>query len=92
MTFYRDTTDLPAFSEYNMAGRTYRHFKGKPLDAFGHGLSYTTFGYTQKALAYWGDATHAWAVEGGAVSVEMGAASDAIRTSKSIVVKGGGVN
>ena len=26
-----------------MQGRTYRYFKGKPLFAFGHGLSYTTF-------------------------------------------------
>jgi beta-glucosidase len=45
VTFYRDTTDLPAFTEYKMEGRTYRYFKGKPLFAFGHGLSYTSFGY-----------------------------------------------
>jgi beta-glucosidase len=31
-----------------MASRTYRYFKGKPLFAFGDGLSYTTFAY--KAL------------------------------------------
>jgi beta-glucosidase len=28
-----------------MTGRTYRFFKGEPLYAFGHGLSYTTFSY-----------------------------------------------
>jgi beta-glucosidase len=28
-----------------MKGRTYRYFEGEPLWAFGHGLSYTTFGY-----------------------------------------------
>jgi beta-glucosidase len=45
VTFYRDTKDLPAFADYRMADRTYRFFKGTPLYPFGHGLSYTTFGY-----------------------------------------------
>ena len=42
VTFYRDTTDLPPFDDYTMAGRTYRFFTGTPLYPFGHGLSYTT--------------------------------------------------
>ncbi len=46
VTFYRDTTDLPPFSSYAMAGRTYRFFDGRPLYPFGHGLSYTTFRYS----------------------------------------------
>ncbi len=46
VTFYRDVADLPAFEDYRMAGRTYRFFDGTPLYAFGHGLSYTTFRYT----------------------------------------------
>jgi beta-glucosidase len=37
--------DLPAFDDYNMAGRTYRFFNGTPLYPFGFGLSYTTFVY-----------------------------------------------
>uniref|UniRef100_S0DE93 Glycoside hydrolase family 3 protein n=1 Tax=termite gut metagenome TaxID=433724 RepID=S0DE93_9ZZZZ len=43
VTFYKDTADLPDFKDYNMAGRTYRYFKGEPLYPFGFGLSYAKF-------------------------------------------------
>ena len=46
VTFYRSTADLPPFDDYAMAGRTYRFFTGKPLYAFGYGLSYTKFTYS----------------------------------------------
>jgi beta-glucosidase len=46
LTFYRRVEDLPRFEDYRMMGRTYRFFHGTPLYAFGHGLSYTTFRYT----------------------------------------------
>ncbi len=45
-TWVKEITDLPELLDYNIRnGRTYMYFKGKPLYAFGHGLSYTTFKY-----------------------------------------------
>ncbi len=45
LTFYRSVGDLPPFGDYAMKGRTYRYFAGTPVYPFGHGLSYTKFGY-----------------------------------------------
>ncbi|MGA2280781.1 MAG: glycoside hydrolase family 3 C-terminal domain-containing protein [Verrucomicrobiota bacterium] len=50
LTFYRATTDLPAFTDYSMNNRTYRYFNGTPLYAFGHGLSYTRFKFQDGKL------------------------------------------
>jgi len=50
LTFYRATSDLPDFKDYSMKNRTYRYFSGKPLYAFGHGLSYTKFDYKSGKL------------------------------------------
>ena len=50
VTFYGATADLPAFTNYSMADRTYRYFTGAPLYAFGHGLSYTTFEFKNGKL------------------------------------------
>lgn len=46
VTFYRSADDLPPFEDYAMEGRTYRYFRRDPLYAFGFGLSYSTFEYS----------------------------------------------
>lgn len=50
ITFYRNVRQLPDFGDYNMQGHTYRYMTEKPLFAFGHGLSYTTFAYGDATL------------------------------------------
>ncbi|HEX8446089.1 MAG TPA: glycoside hydrolase family 3 C-terminal domain-containing protein [Sphingomonas sp.] len=47
VTFYKATSDLPAFIDYGMKDRTYRYFTGTPLWGFGHGLSFTRFDYAR---------------------------------------------
>ena len=43
ITFYRSTSELPPFTDYSMADRTYRYFHGSTLYGFGYGLSYSQF-------------------------------------------------
>lgn len=47
-TWYRSVRDLPALDDYDITKNhvTYLYFRGKPLYAFGYGLSYTTFAYS----------------------------------------------
>jgi beta-glucosidase len=52
VTWYKALTDLPDKLDYDIRkGRTYMYFKGTPLYPFGHGLSYTTFGYSTLRLS-----------------------------------------
>ncbi len=47
LTFYNSIAELPAFDDYGVKNnRTYMYFEGKPLYAFGYGLSYTQFNYS----------------------------------------------
>ena len=58
VTFYHNEQldNMPDFTDYAMAGRTYRYFAGEPLYPFGYGLTYGDVSVT---------AAQARAVEGG---------------------------
>jgi beta-glucosidase len=79
VTFYASDSDLKPFSEYAMAGRTYRYFGGRPLFAFGHGLSYTTFRYGAMEL----DSPCAGA--GDTVAVKLGVENTGTREGDEVV-------
>jgi beta-glucosidase len=51
VTFYKSVEQLPAFEDYSMKNRTYRYFEGQPLYAFGYGLSYSKFEYSNLRLS-----------------------------------------
>ncbi len=51
VTFYRNTDQLPDFSDYSMQGRTYRYPASEPLFPFGYGLSYSFYQLYETAVS-----------------------------------------
>lgn len=52
LTVYASESQVPPQDEYDVTkGFTYMYIKGKPLFPFGHGLSYTTFKYSNLKLS-----------------------------------------
>lgn len=47
--WYADDSDLPGLLDCDVIGswQTYLYFDGEPLYPFGHGLSYSSFGYNE---------------------------------------------
>ena len=51
-TMYESDAQVPSVDNYDISvGFTYMYLKGKPQYAFGHGLSYTKFGYSNLRLS-----------------------------------------
>lgn len=52
VTFYKSLAQVPPFEDYDMSrGRTFRFLREEPLYAFGYGLNYTTFEYSNREVA-----------------------------------------
>jgi beta-glucosidase len=51
ITFPKSLDQLPAYEDYNMAGRTYRYMDQEPLYPFGFGLTYSSFSFSEPSIS-----------------------------------------
>jgi len=51
ITFMKSLNQVPEFTDYSMKNRTYRYMEDEPLYPFGHGLSYTSFSYSNLKIS-----------------------------------------
>ena len=51
ITFPKSYDQLPAYEDYNMAGRTYRYMEQEPLFPFGFGLTYSSFSFSEPMVS-----------------------------------------
>jgi len=51
VTFVKSLDQVPPFTDYSMKNRTYRYMENEPLYPFGHGLSYTSFNYSNLKIS-----------------------------------------
>jgi beta-glucosidase len=79
-TWPKSVDQLPAMMDYDIRhGRTYMYFKGEPLYSFGHGLSYTSFGYANLK------ASSAQLESNGAITVSVDVTNTGSRTGDEVV-------
>jgi beta-glucosidase len=80
-TWYRSACELPDILDYDIITNdaTYQYYRGTPLYPFGHGLSYTTFDYSNL------DVSHTSAAPGDTVTVTVWVTNTGRRPGSEVV-------
>lgn len=79
-TWYASDEDLPDITDYDILrnGTTYQYYQGDPVYAFGHGLSYSTFDYSEVRLS-------STTMKGGPVTVSVDVTNTGDRAGDEVV-------